>query len=267
VLLQPPVVVGLEIAGTACRLACDDRDFAARLARRYAAFPPADEPAPLAVEITLTSHPASALVAEWSGPYARVTGRGSALAIAGLGFSGAFDEATGRGTITQPPDHEPLETLLTAIYASRLLGDGGCMLHAAAIVGRAGALVFFGPSGSGKTTVAELIGEDVITDEITAIRPAAGAYVVSSVPWRGQPRAAPLAGLFRLRQATTTAVTPLSPRDAVRALLPSVFFCRADGAEFSRFLESADRMARAVPAYELAFTRDRSFWDVAPGAA
>jgi replication-associated recombination protein RarA len=47
------------------------------------------------------------------------------------------------------------------------------MLHAAAIVGRAGALVFFGPSGSGKTTVAELIGEDVITDEITAIRPAA----------------------------------------------------------------------------------------------
>ena len=265
--LQPTVVVGLGVAGTACRLACDDPDFAARLAGRYAAFPPTEGPTPISVDITLTPHPTPGLVSEWSGPYARVAGSGSSIAIAGLGFTGAFDEATGRGTIIQPPDHEPLETLLTAIYASRLLGSGGCMLHAAAIVGKAGALVFFGPSGSGKTTVAELVGKDVITDEITAIRPAGGAYLVSSVPWRGQPRTARLAGLFRLRQATTTAVTTLSPPDAVRALLPSVFLCRADGGEFNRFLESADRIVRAVPAYDLAFTRDRSFWDMVPGAA
>ena len=264
--VQPAVVVGLGVAGTACRLACDDDAFATRLARRYAAFPPSEGPAPLSVDITLTPHPAADLVASWSGPYARVAGRDSSLEIAGLGFTAAFDEATGHGNITQPPDHEPLETLLTAVYASRLLAGGGCMLHAAAIVGKAGALVFFGPSGSGKTTVAELVGDDVITDEITAIRPGDGTYLVSSVPWRGQPRTAPLAGLFQLRQARTTTVTPLSPRDAVRALLGSVFFCRADAAEFSRFLESADRIARAVPAYDLAFTRDRSFWGLILGA-
>ena len=33
-----------------------------------------------------------------------------------------------------------------------------------------GACAFFGPSGSGKTTVAEQIGEGVISDEIVAIR-------------------------------------------------------------------------------------------------
>jgi hypothetical protein len=262
--LQPPLVT-LEIAGTACRVDCAEPAFAARLADRYAGFAPATDPR-LSVEVAITEQPTLEVVTAWSGPYARVSGRGTSIAIEGLGFTGAFDEATGRGVITQPPDPEPLETLLTAVYASRLLAEGGCVLHAATIVGRAGALVFFGPSGSGKTTVAELVGQGVLTDEITAIRPGPTGYLVSSVPWRGQPRTAPLAGLFRLRQAAATAITALSRPDVVRQLLPSVFFSRADTAEFDRFLQTADALARTVPAYDMAFTRDRSFWDVVPGA-
>jgi hypothetical protein len=263
---QSTLVVELEIAGTACRVACDDEAFAARLAERYRDFAPAAEP-DIALDVTLTAQPSYDVVAAWSGPYARVSGRGSALAIEGLGFTGTFDEAAGQGAIIQPADPEPLETLLTGIYASRLLRSGGFMLHAATIVGKAGALVFFGPSGSGKTTVSELIGEGVLTDEITAIRPSGRSYVVSSVPWRGQGRTAPLAGLFRLRQATRTSITPLSARDTVRELLPSVFFARGDSVEFGRFLETAEALVRSVPAYDMAFTRDRSFWDVVPGAA
>jgi hypothetical protein len=263
--LQPTFIIGLEIAGTACRLACEDEAFAVRLADRYADFAPAQDPQ-LSVDVTIIGQPAADLVAGWSGPYARISGRGSSIAVDGLGFTGAFDEVTGRGVINQPPDPEPIETLLTAIYASRLLSGGGCMLHAATILGKAGALVFFGPSGSGKTTVSELIGTGVLTDEITAIRPGSRGYLVSSVPWRGRSRTAPLAGLFRLKQATTTSVARLSPVDAVRELLPSVFFSRADASEFGRLLETADRMTRVVPVYELAFTRDGSFWDAVPGA-
>jgi hypothetical protein len=221
----------------------------------------------LSIDITLTSPPSAGVAGAWSGPYARVTADAGAITVEGLGFSARFDERAGRGAISQPPDAEPLETLLTAVYASRLLAGGGCMLHAAAIVGRAGAMVFFGPSGSGKTTVTELVGQDVITDEITAIRPEAGAYVVSSVPWRGRPRTAPLAGLFRLKQAATTALRPLSPLETVRFLLPSVFLCRRDGFEIARFFETAAALARSVPAYDLAFTRDRTFWAALPGAA
>jgi hypothetical protein len=263
---QSTLVVELEIAGTACRVACDDARFGARLAERYRDFAPASEP-PISLDVTLTAQPSYETVASWSGPYARVTGRGSVLAIEGLGFTGAFDEATGRGTIRQPADPEPLETLLTGIYASRLLRTGGFMLHAAAIVATSGALVFFGPSGSGKTTVSELVGEGVLTDEITAIRPHGRGYLVSSVPWRGQALAAPLAGLFRLRQATRTSITPLSPLETVRQLLPSVFFARADAGELGRFLETAETLARSVRGWDMAFTRDRSFWDVVPGAA
>jgi hypothetical protein len=266
VLLQPTLLVGLEIAGAACRLSCTDEAFAALLAARYAEFPASAVPE-LSVDVIVTPPAAPDVVASWSGPYARVSGGERSIAVEGLGFRAEFDEVSGRGSITQPPDAEPLETLLTAVYASRLLARGGCMLHAATIVGRAGAFVFFGPSGSGKTTVTELVGQGVLTDEITAIRPDAGRYVVSSVPWRGQPRTAPLAGLFRLKQAAATSLTRLSPLETVRHLLPSVFFCRGDAGEIARFFETAAALARAVPAYDVAFTRDRSFWDAVPGAA
>lgn len=262
---QSTLVVELEIAGTACRVACEDEAFATRLAERYRDFRATAEPA-IAIDVTIAAQPAYETVAAWSGPYARLSGRGSALTIEGLGFTGLFDEATGRGTITQPEDPEPLETLLTAIYASRLLRSGGLILHAASILGKAGALVFFGPSGSGKTTVSELVGKGVLTDEITAIRPHGRGYLVSSVPWRGEARAAPLAGLFALRQATCTSITPLSSPAVVRELLPSVFFVRADSAEFGRFLETAEALARSVSGYQMAFTRDRSFWAAVPGA-
>jgi hypothetical protein len=163
---QPPVVVALEIAGAACRLDCEDPAFAAVLAGRYADFPAANEPE-LSLRVSVTPPPGVEAVASWSGPYARVEAHDRSLTIAGPGFHGAFDEATSEGFIAQPADPAPLETLLSAIYAGRLLARGGFLLHAATIVGKAGALVFFGPSGSGKTTAADLVGEGVLTDDTT----------------------------------------------------------------------------------------------------
>ena len=263
---QQELVVALEVAGQGCRLDCSDPSFAALLAARYAGFPAADTPE-LTLRVNVTGPPRADAVEAWSGPYARITGRAASIVINGVGFSGEFYEDAGRGFITLPSDPAPLETLLTAIYAGRLLSCGGVLLHAATIVGKAGALVFFGPSGSGKTTAAELVGEGVITDEITAIRPTADGYVVSSVPWRGCPQTAPLAGLFRLRQAAATSFTPLSPLETLRHMLPTVFFSRADAREVGRFFETVATMARSVPAYDMGFTRDRSFWDAVPGAA
>lgn len=265
-LLQPSVVVALEIAGAGCRLQIDDESFAAVLASRYAGFPTTREPQ-IAIDVTVIEPPPPDVVAGWSGAYARVRGGEGSIAVDGLGFTATFDEVAGRGAIRQPPDPEPLETLLTAVYASRLLAGGGCVLHAASVVGRAGALVFFGPSGSGKTTVAELVGDGVMTDEITAIRPTTEGYVVASVPWRGRARVAPLAGLFRLTQASATSFARLSPAETVRHLLPSVFFCRGDAREIARFFDTAAALARAVPAYDMHFTRDRRFWDAVPGAS
>lgn len=261
----PELVVTLEIAGVACRLRCPDPAFASSLAARYVDFAAATEPV-FAMDITLVDPPPAAVARSWTGPYARIAGGDPMLTIEGAAFSGAFDQARGEGWIRQPAEAEPLETFLTAIYAGRLLAHGGFLLHAATIIGKAGAFVFFGPSGSGKTTVSALVGEGIVTDEITAITARDNGYMVSSVPWRGRPTSAPLAGLLRLTQAAETTVIRLSPLQAVRQLLPSVFFSRLDTPEVSRFFDIAAALTRAIPAFDLRFTPDPAFWRAVPGA-
>jgi hypothetical protein len=263
--LQPEIVGTYEFAGISCRLECREEHFRELLASRYAAFTSSNDAAPeVTVKVEGTTIPSDRMGARAAGPFARLGGQNGVLTIEGAGFRGAFDEESGEGWIAQPLDPTGLETFLTAICAGRLLRHQGFLLHAAALKTTEGASVFFGPSGSGKTTVAELIGTGIITDEITAIRRADEGYVVSAVPWRGQSLTAPLSGLFRLRKARETAFSPLSPIEALRQLLPSVFFPRADAVEIDRFLEIGADLVERIPCYDMRFTPDGSFWTAMP---
>lgn len=261
---QQELLGAFEIAGIACAVECRQRAFWDLLSPRYAEFASAEAIPSLRLRVEVTEPSPDEMRAGWSGPFARIAGGDGVLSIEGASFKGAFDERSGRGWIAQPLDPSPFETFLTAIYASRLLSEGGFFLHAAAIVGAEGAHVFFGPSGSGKTTVAELVGQGVITDEIAAIRRDGDRYRVFGVPWRGRRLTAPLAGLFRLRKAPATSFARLSPVETVRQLLSSVFFSRADLSEVGRFLEIAGDLAKKVPGYEMGFAPDRSFWGAMP---
>ena len=260
----PELVETLQIAGIACRIACRQAAFWALLSPRYRDFA-SSAPPELSLSVEIVEPPPADVATRWSGPFARLDAVDGTLSIEGAAFRGAFDERSGQGWIAQPLDPTPFETFLTAIYAGRLLCAGGFFLHAAAIVRPSGAHVFFGPSESGKTTVADLVGEGVITDETTAIHRDGARYIVSAVPWRGQHLSAPLAALYRLRHGRATSFARLSAAAAVRELLPSVLFSRADGAAINRFLELAAGLLREVPCYEMHFTRDRSFWESIPG--
>ena len=253
-----------NIAGIPLRVAWADDTFRRLLTSWHAGFI-SDAVPEVSIRVDVNAASPGDVPAGWTGPFAKIGGRDGVLTIEGAGFHGAFDEESGEGWISQPPDPAPLETFLTAICAGRLLKHQGFLLHAAAIMMNEDAYVFFGPSGSGKTTVAELIGKGVITDEITAIRREDEGYVVSAVPWRGQSLTAPLAGLFRLRKARETAFSPLSPTEALRQLLPSVFFPRADASEVSGFFETAKDLVKQVPCYEMRFMPDGSFWAAMPG--
>lgn len=260
---QQEVLSVFEIAGITCRVECREEAFWDLLTPRYGEFA-SDAVPELSLRVEVTDHPPEEVVAHWSGPFARIAGTDGVLSIEGAGFRGIFDERTGEGWLSQPCDRSPFETFLTAIYAGRLLREGGFLLHAAAIVGSEGAYVFFGPSESGKTTVAGLVGEGIITDEIAAIRRDGARYRVSGVPWRGQRLAAPLVALFRLKKARETAFRLLSPVEAVRQLLPSVFFPRPNSPEVNAFFDIGGELATKVPCYEMRFAPDRSFWDTLP---
>ena len=252
-----------DLAGIAWRVECGERAFGALLASRYAEFA-TDDPPELSLRVEVRPPPAEGEAAGWTGPFARIGRTGGLLAFEGANFRGTFDEQSGQGWIVQPPDPAPLETFLAAVFARRLLREGGFLLHAAGIVAEHGASVFFGPSGSGKTTVAGLVGEGVISDDIVAIRRNGDGFRVWGVPWRGHRRSAPLAALFRLRKAAETAFVPLSSAEAVRELLTSVCFSRPDREEAERFLEIAGGLLTRVPAYEMRFTPDPSFWRAMP---
>lgn len=259
-------MIVLEIAGVTCRVESTDRAFASLLTERWANFV-TRAPADVTLDVEVVGEPTDAALRAWAGPFARFGHREHELSIEGPGFRGAWDSRTGFGRIAQPADPAPLETLLTAIIAGRLLDEGGCLLHAAALIGPDGARVFFGPSGSGKTTVATLVGESVITDEITALRRTASGWRVSGVPWRGSRLEADLDGVFRLRKGPATSFRRLGPGAAARELLGSAFLPRADGAEIARFLEIAGDLVGTVPCWEMTFAPERAFWDAVPRRA
>ena len=261
---HPPQLLGaLDIAGLPCGIECDDPAFLDRLTRRYADFL-SPRPPQLTIEVDIGR--AAFEVPDAGTPYARVGGDRRRITVEGVDFQGVFDEEEQRGRIVQPADPAPLETLLTAVYAARLLGEGGCLLHAAAVVREGVAHVFYGPSGSGKTTVAGLVGDGVVSDEIAMLRRAGTGWTVSGMPWRGTTLTAPLGALFRLRQAPTTEFRPLAPVDAVRSLLGCAFFARPDRGEIQAFLDAAAAMVSRIPIWDMRFRADRQFWTELPTA-
>jgi len=260
---EPLLLDTFDLAGIAWRVECGERAFGALLASRYAEFA-TDAPPELSLRVEVRPPHAEAETAGPVGRFARIERTGGFLSIEGPHFRGTFDEHSGQGWIVQPPDPAPLETFLAAVLARRLLREGGFLLHAAGIVAEHGASVFFGPSGSGKTTVAGLVGEGVISDDIVAIRRSGDRFRVWGVPWRGRRRSAPLGRLLRLRKAPETAFVPLSSAAAVRELLTSVCFSGPDRAEAERFLEIAGGLVTRVPVYEMRFTPDLSFWRSMP---
>jgi hypothetical protein len=167
-------------------------------------------------------------------------------------------------------DAVALDTLLRVVYSLALLDADALVVHAASLVRGGRAYLFPGRSGAGKTTVARLSPEATLLGDEIAIVEAAGACHGSpfwgELARPGDNVRAPLAGIYFLEQAGHHAATPLSPRQALTRLLPTVLFFAADPALTARVLEVAGRLVDTVPSYRLAFRRDPGFWRVVRAA-
>jgi hypothetical protein len=164
-----------------------------------------------------------------------------------------------------------LDSLLRVLLSWKLLEHQGFLLHAATVIRNGKAYIFTGRSGAGKSTVATLSPQgSVLTDEISLLRRENGVWRAYGTPFWGEFKAAgsnssaPVAGIFRLLQASENRVVALRPMAILRTLLPNVLFFSAEAEANRRLLEILGQAATEIDGYNLSFRNNSTFWEVLP---
>jgi hypothetical protein len=164
-------------------------------------------------------------------------------------------------------DDIALDASVRLLYSTALVASDALMLHAAGIARDGRAYVFPGPSGSGKTTLARLSSDGTLLgDEVCIVRMSEHGPVAFGTPFwgdLGRPgvnAAMPIAGLYFIHHADTHVAEPLEGPAAVAAILTNALLFARDPGLMSAALETAARLADAVPCFRLGFRRDPGFW-------
>ncbi len=192
---------------------------------------------------------------------------------------GWLDLAAGCGHLLLRPQAQP-ENFLRVVFAYLALAHCGLLLHASGLIHHGHGYVFFGHSGAGKSTVASLApcGSTLLSDDLVLLRlhqdracadPQLWLY---GVPFRGEalpaPRpnaAAPVAGLFALRQAPSHSLCALPTPQAAAHLLACTPFLDGDSGACLQALSVCMAIARAMPVHMLGFARNPEFWQLFSG--
>ena len=159
----------------------------------------------------------------------------------------------------------PLDDLL---FQHRLALEGGAEVHAAGVVLGGRVALFCGASAAGKSTLSRLFSRHaraapILSDDRIVLRPRRGRIWAWGTPWHGdavfaRPEARPLGAVFFLVQAEATRAVALSRPAGAARLFARTFPPPWDRKAVERVLALCDRVAAAVPCYELRFRRDRS---------
>lgn len=178
--------------------------------------------------------------------------RGGSVLVEGAEDLGWLDPVARRAEVRSDPMSIALEPLLRAALATDVLAQGGCLVHAAAVVVDGLAHLFPGRSGSGKSTFAALASL-TLTDELSVILPGPGGFRIHGTPWwRGRPGSAPLARVYEIGW-DGEAVRPLERIRELRHLLTNLVLPVDGPAEMARAFDLASRVAAAVPFARLSF--------------
>lgn len=203
----------------------------------------------------------------------------AALRFAGLRLMARLDWTPSLSGALWTPEAEGeafwpvLENVFRVLAAYRLLETGGAVLHSAAVTDGEAAWLLLGPSGAGKTTAAGLCrdrGAMVLSDDLNAVVLGDGAPRVVRLPFTGDlggdrpaegPGGFPLRAVLRLVKGSEHRVRPLSSARALAGLLAAAPFVNRDPWREEALLEVLERLSRAVPGYELVFSREGGLWD------
>lgn len=146
--------------------------------------------------------------------------------------------------------------------------EWGLLVHSSCLLDRGGSYLFAGHSGAGKSTVAQLsFPRLILSDEATLIKVTESEVSVFTSPFRSDTRMPemkgpyPLAGIQFLRQALQNQRVPISKIDGVLGLMNRVFYWAHDPEETKKVLRLCKKLIERVPAYELYFQKNDTFWE------
>lgn len=168
------------------------------------------------------------------------------------------------------------ENYLRLLTAYRLLEEGGALLHSAGLSDGESAWLLLGPSGAGKTTASRLClagGGTVLSDDLNAVLFRDGMARLRKLPFTGDlgertggPESVPLRAVLRLAKGEEEGLRPLSPAAALAGLVAAAPFVNRDPFRREALLGVLERLARAVPAWEVTFAREGGLWGMVKAA-
>jgi len=259
-----PVPFALSIADITVAVFCNEPALATKLRHRYRAFPAQGSPQ-LTVQVHLTGGLRPSALLDTG-----IRFRNGVLHFTAPGYEGFIDEKAGKGELHLSSAHpiEEVDYFLRTAYALLALHVGGLLLHAAGIVHRKRAYLFFGPSGCGKTTVAQLSCDDlVLNDDLVLLLPEEGRWMAYATPfWNpSQVRpagvmAAPVAGMFHLVQDVEVYLQEMGKAQALAELMANIPIVTGDPSRAHRLLDVCRRLLDVIPVSRLHFLPDASFW-------
>lgn len=257
--------VQVEIGGTAIRVLTGDPLFEAMLLSRYGPF--VNPPAQTTLQLTIRPLPPS-VTPDDAG--VKVDVRNGRWSIRRGDFRCAFDPASGSGFVEQTANPYSFDTVLRIIHTLLLSPTGGFLLHASSAVRNQRAFLFSGLSGAGKTTLVRLAPPDVqvLTDEISYLRPGSSGYTAFGTPFfgdlgiLGENISAPIAALYFLAKGDDNRIEPVPPAEAARLLLRNILFFAEEPGLVKLVFQSACDFLQAIPAYRLTFVPDTRVWEL-----
>lgn len=263
----------IQIGGMSIRVRTDSAGFAALLADRYGSFiqPLVPSPQPLVpaseASLDIDLIPPRTIEEDEDVSVRLESGR---WIITRGDFRAEFDPATNHGWVRQSANPYSIDGVLRILHSLFLARQGGFLVHAASAVRNGRAFIFAGVSGAGKTTLSRLAPPDVevLTDEISYVRPSATAYDAFGTPFAGELARiganlrAPLAALYLLVQGPENRIEPVAPAEAARAVLRNILFFAHDEELVGEVFKSVFDFVAKVPVRRLIFTPDARVWDL-----
>jgi hypothetical protein len=195
----------------------------------------------------------------------------SGVRLSGPGYTGYYNIPDKKGELrcnTATPV-EAVDYYLRVIVSVISFTMQGIMAHGAGILHAGRGYLFIGHSGSGKTTISKLSVDDfVLNDDLVILLPRNEAWVMYSTPFwnpsqiKPKPHMAPLDAMYLLKKDRTVYIEPFKPSQALAEFLTNVPIIISNERYIRSLIDRCIKILETVPAYQLHFLPDQTFWRV-----